>query len=250
MLFNSIEFLLFFPIVAIVLFIIPKKMQFLFINNVKIDASIENQSSIDSIKNRVKSYKNAKVLELNTKERKKELDLKLADFHDPRNVMQSGSLKVTSYFSDYLKQNYDFVNPKKFDNTPYDFKIKGSKDVLKIKDIKVLFAEDYSTDIRILIDSVPKGYEEVNTVVSVFPKENYKHMLEEKSKKNKWKSDNSYRKFKNYMETKNGYVGKLNSWSKLNLEHIDRVEMKLLGPSINSETLILDLSKVNIMTTN
>ncbi|MCC1483483.1 hypothetical protein [Winogradskyella immobilis] len=221
-------------------------IQFLFINNVKLDASKENKSSISVIKNKVKPYKNAKVLELNTKETKKELDLKFTDFHDPGHVMQSGSIKVTSYFSDYLKQNYDFVNSKMFDNTPYVFKIKGSKDVLKIKDIKVLFADDYSTDIRVLIDSMPRDFKEVNTILSIFPKEKYKHLLEDKSKKNKWKSDNAYRKFKNYLQTKNGYVGKLNSWSKLKPEHIDRVEVKFSGGDITTETKILDLNKVNI----
>ena len=221
-------------------------IQFLFVNNVKIDASKENKSSISLIKNMVKKYKNATVLELNTQKVKQELALKFKDFHDPWHLMQSGSLKVTSYFSDYLIKNYDFLNVNKKNDIGYVFKIKGSQDVLKIKDIKVLFADNYSTDIRVVVDSIPEGFSEVSTVLSIYPKEKFKHLLEDKSKKNKWKSDNAYRKFKNYLQIKDGYVGKLNSWSKLKPEHIDRVEIKFLGAGITTETKVLDLNKVNI----
>tara|TARA_R110000796_G_scaffold37722_1_gene95011 strand:- start:50407 stop:51846 length:1440 start_codon:yes stop_codon:yes gene_type:complete len=221
-------------------------IHFLLINNVKLDASKENQGTIDLIKNKVDSYKNVKVLELNTKEAKSDLDLEFEDFHDPWHVMQSGSIKITSYFSSYLKENYDFLKTRKNYNTEYIFKINGSQNVLKIKDIKVLFADNYSTDIRVVVDSIPEGFNEVNTVLNIYPKEKYKHLLEDKSKKNKWKSDNAYRKFKNYLQIKNGYVGKLNSWSKLKPEHIDRVEIKFSGAGITTETKVLDLNKANI----
>jgi hypothetical protein len=222
------------------------EVQFLLIHNVKLKSSTEKQVTIERINKIIDSYDNVKLLELNTKEIKNKLDLNFIDFYDGGHVMQSGSLKITSYFSDYLKQNYDFVNHKKIDSTPYVFKIKGSENILKVKDIKVLFAEDYSTDIRVVIDSIPEGFNEVSTILNIFPKEKYKHLLEDKSKKNKWKSDNAYRKFKNYLQIKNGYVGKLNSWSKLKPEHIDRVEIKFSGSGITTETKILDLNKVNI----
>ncbi|WP_158596974.1 hypothetical protein [Aquimarina sp. BL5] len=41
-------------------------------------------------------------------------------------------------------------------------------------------------------------------------------------------------------------MGKLNSWSKLKPAQIDHIEMKFSGPGVLTETLILDLDKVNI----
>lgn len=221
-------------------------IEFLFTHNVKLNSSTQQQLSIDLIRKITNSVSNIKILELNSKKVKQELALKFKDFYDPGHLMQSGSLKVTSYFSDYLIKNYDFLNVNKKNDIGYVFKIKGSQDVLKIKDIKVLFADNYSTDIRVVVDSIPEGFSEVNTVLSIYPKEKFKHLLEDKSKKNKWKSDNAYRKFKNYLQIKDGYVGKLNSWSKLKPEHIDRVEIKFLGAGITTETKVLDLNKVNI----
>ncbi len=222
-------------------------IEFLFINNVKIDASKEYKPSIDLIKAKTKSYKNVNVLELNTKEAKRDLGLELEDFHDLGHVMLTGSLKVTSYFSDFINKTYDFSIEKDF--TPYIFKMKNknNKTTMKIKDIKLLVGEKYNSDIRVLVDSIPNGYEEVSTIVSIFPKKGFEHLLEDKSIKNKWKSNNAYRKFKNYTKTSNGYVGKLNSWSKLRPNQIDRVEVKFSGPGVLTETKVLSLEKINLL---
>lgn len=224
------------------------EIQFLFINNIRLDASTENQTSIDLVKDKVKPYNNVKLLELNTRRIKDKLDLVFEDFYDLAHVRQTGSLKITSYFSDYLKEQYKFDSFKTITKHPLIFKMKNknNKRTINVKDIKLLIDENYNTDIRVLIDSIPKGYMETTTVFSVFPKKGFEHLLEKKSKKNKWKSDNSYRKFKNYTKIKNGYVGKLNSWSKLKPEQIDHIEMKFSGPGVLTETLILDLDKVNI----
>ncbi len=225
------------------------EIQFLFINNIKLDASTENQDSIELIKEKAKPYNNTKVLELNTKQIKSEIDLKYEDFYDPGHVRQSGSMKVTSYFSNYLKNQYSFDNFKTIKNNSITFKMKNKKNkgIIEVKDVKLLIANKYNTDVRVLIDSIPDAYLEVSTVISVFPKEGYEHLLEVKSKKNKWKSDNLYRKLKNYIKTKDGYIGKLNSWSKLKPEQIDHIEMKFSGPGVLTETLTLDLNKINIL---
>ncbi len=224
-------------------------VQFLLIHSVKLNSNTEIQETTDLIDELTNSYNNVKILDLNKENIKQKLDLKFDDFCDPGHLMQSGSLKVTSYLSDYLKKHYDFENLKNDHNTSYVFKMKNKKNkqIINVKDIKLLVAENYNTDIIILIDSIPTNYDEVSTIVSIFPKKGFEHLLEEKSKNNKWKSDNSYRKFKNYIKTENGYIGKLNSWSKLKPKHIDRIEMKFSGPGILTETILLDLNKVNIL---
>src|SRR5690606_22813399 len=122
--------------------------------------------------------------------------------------------KLTSFLSEYLKENYDFLKVNDL-QASYKFKILGSKNVFNVRDIKVFFADNYNADIRIVLDSIPKGLEDMNTIVSVYPKAQFKDLLTDKAKENKWKSDNSYRRLQNYVLTFNGFVGKLNSWSKL-----------------------------------
>lgn len=220
-------------------------VEFLLVNSIKLDASSENQSLIDHLKDKVQLYENVNVLELNSNQVKRKLDLKFEDFYDFGHLTQSGSIKLTSYFAEYLTRNYDFLMGNNV-QANYKFKILGSDNVFNVRNIKVLFADNYNPDIRIVLDSIPKGFEQMNTIVSIYPKAQFKDLLTDKAKENKWKSDNSYRRLKNYIPTINGLVGKLNSWSKLKPEQIDRITIKFSGDGIITETKELHLNEVNI----
>src|SRR5690606_2870624 len=125
-------------------------IQFLLVNSIKLDASSENQFLNDYIKDKVQLCKNVNVLELNSNQIKRKLNLKFEDFYDPIHVMQSGSIKLTSFLSEYLKENYDFLKVNDL-QASYKFKILGSKNVFNVRDIKVFFADNYNADIRIVL---------------------------------------------------------------------------------------------------
>ncbi|WP_299533700.1 hypothetical protein [Ulvibacterium sp.] len=223
------------------------KIEFLLVNNVKIDASSENILTIESIKKLIRNYKNVSILELNTIEAKTDLDLRFEDFYDPVHVTQSGAAKITSYFSRFLERNYNFVGSNIEQEPFHVFKIGNTRKTVTVRDVRLLVGDDYKTDIRIIMDSIPVGYDEVSTVISIFPKKGFEHLLEEKSKKHKWKSDNAYRKLKNYIKISEGYVGKLNSWSKLKPSNIDRIEIRFIEKSFSSQKFILPMNEVNIL---
>ncbi len=218
-----------------------KEYNLLLVNSIKIDSRSENQYFLNQLKEKVKTIKNIKILELNTKTIKEKLNLKLNDFFNPTHLSITGSLKVTNVFSNFIKENYSFINKEV--KKPLKFIVKKTKKEILVKGVYLFFEKNQNPDIRIILDTIQdKTLKKYNTVVNIFPKKEYKNRLTNKAKKNKWKSDNAYKKIESYEIIDGELVAKINTWTKLKKDQIDHIDLFFYdGKSNKTNTITFSL---------
>ena len=198
--------------------------QILFINGVKINSKYENQVFIDSLENSIKDYKNISLLSLNTPESKKALNLKFDDFWSNDHLQTKGALKVTKYFSSFLKNNLKLDNSVKNLVDVFKFESKNNS-IIKVKYKEVLSNQHFSSTICLIIEKDSRvDYDNIATGINVYPKKGFEKLLSKSSIEKKAKVENLYMPLTKYHSINGDLIAFIQNTSHLDKSQIDYIE--------------------------